>query len=1065
MAEVDDIELKAQQRLLHLMSKDFDSKEGFAAEDFPFADATGHMNLGYLYLGNLKNQENTNMKPDLLRTYLSRQGQTIHEIDHTVNVLSIASRLSLASQLYDKNEEFYSYLRYGVASKEDISDKTHNIQIIDWENPLNNDFYVAQEVTVKRLGKETTIRPDIVVYVNGIALATVELKRSKVSVHEGIRQQIRNQEDGYIPQFFNTVQLLLAGNDSEGLWYGVIGTPEKFWLRWKEPCGDPCPKSKYTPELYPNELDRSIMQFFDKERFLEFIHDFLIFDGGIKKAARPNQYFAIKAAQKSIGNHEGGIIWQSQGSGKSLIMVWLAKWIHENLEDPRVIIVTDRNELDDQIQQGFADVKEDISRATSGAQLIRLLNSDKKWLICTLIHKFGARKRIPAEYIGNKRIPDDEKAYMEILQQKLPEDFSVKGKNIIVFVDECHRTQSGLLHKAMEHIMGKDFTMIGFTGTPILRSKKSTSLEIFGSFIHTYKFDEAVDDKVILDLRYEPRNVAQYLGSKDKVDQWFDAKTKGLSRVAKKVLMGKWAQMKKLFSAQERMDRIVADIVVDMDTKPALAGGYGNAMLVADSIYQACRYYKLFEKTSLKGHVGIVTSYEPQNKDVKDEFTGEGETEKKYVYDTYQEILGKDMKAADYEAKVKKEFVDHPGKMKLVIVVSKLLTGFDAPAATYLYLDKKMQDQNLFQAICRVNRVAGEDKDYGFIIDYQDLFNAIRDAVDDYTSGAFDAFDKEDVEGLVKNRVKQGREDLDKALETVRKMCEDVEPKTQEGYFAFFVYRETTPPDEQWAESEKNAMKRQLLYKAIEDLVRAYINIANDMEVAGYTATEAAEMKKTVAYYNDLKDELKLKSGDAIDLKAYTPGMRQLLDNYVRAKDSDLVADMSDISFLDIILDKGAEEGARHMPKTMSDPKNMAEYITGNARRIIIEKHQENPEYYDRMSEMLNNLLEQLKKEQIDYKQFIKQLVEKLREEKLKLKKYPPAINSDGKKALYDNLGHDLDLALQVDAAVRRVAKAKWRGSRMKERSIRLAIRQVLGKENDAEIEKIFNIIKAQKEY
>ncbi|MDD6553035.1 MAG: type I restriction endonuclease subunit R [Prevotellaceae bacterium] len=1065
MAEVDDIELKAQQRLLHLMSKDFDSKEGFAADSFPFADAEGHMNLGYLYLGNLKRQENTNLKQDLLRSWLSRQGHTTYEIDHTVNILSIASRLSQASQLYDKNEEFYSYLRYGVASKEDISDKTHNIQVIDWENPLNNDFYVAQEVTVKRLGKETTIRPDIVVYVNGIALATVELKRSKVSVHEGIRQQIRNQEDGYIPQFFNTVQLLLAGNDSEGLWYGVIGTPEKFWLRWKEPCGDPCPKSKYTPELYPNELDRSIMQFFDKERFLEFIHDFLIFDGGIKKAARPNQYFAIKAAQKSIGNHEGGIIWQSQGSGKSLIMVWLAKWIHENLEDPRVIIVTDRNELDDQIEQGFADVKEDISRATSGAQLIRLLNSDKKWLICTLIHKFGARKRIPAEYIGNKRIPDDEKAYMEILQQKLPEDFSVKGKNVIVFVDECHRTQSGLLHKAMEHIMGKNFMMIGFTGTPILRSDKRTSMELFGSFIHTYKFDEAVDDKVILDLRYEPRNVKQYLGSKDKVDQWFDAKTKGLSRVAKKVLMGKWAQMKKLFSAKERMDRIVTDIVMDMDTKPALAGGYGNAMLVADSIYQACRYYKMFEKTSLKGHVGLVTSYEPQSKDVKDEYTGEGETGKKFIYDTYEEILGKDLKAADYEAKVKKEFVDHPGRIKLVIVVSKLLTGFDAPAATYLYLDKKMQDQNLFQAICRVNRVAGENKDYGFIIDYQDLFNAIRDAVDDYTSGAFDAFDKADVEGLVKDRVKQGREDLDKALETVRKICEDVEPKTQEGFFAFFVYKETTPPDEQWAESEKNATKRQLLYKAIEDLVRAYINIANDMEAAGYTATEAAEMKKTVAHYNDLKDEIKLKSADAIDLKAYTPGMRQLLDNYVRAEDSELVADMSDVSFLDVILDKGAEEGAKHMPKTMKDPKNMAEYITGNTRRIIIEKHQENPAYYDRMSEMLNNLLEQLKKEQIDYKQLIEQLVEKLREEKLKLKKYPPAINTAGKKALYDNLDKDMDVTLQVDAAVRRVAKAKWRGSRMKERAIKIAVGQLLGKENEALIEKVFNIIKAQKEY
>ncbi len=620
----------------------------------------------------------------------------------------------------------YGLLRYGVNVSGEASENKKYVHLIDWKNPLANDFYIAEEVTVK--GRNTK-RPDLVIYVNGIAIAVIELKRSTVSVHHGIRQNLDNQTDEFIPQFFTTVQLVCAGNDTEGLHYGVIETKEKFWLRWKEP----------NPAV-ANELDRSVLQFFDKNRLLEFIHEYLIFDGGIKKAARPNQYFAIQAALPRIRAKESGIIWHSQGSGKSLTMIWLAKWIRENVNDARVVVITDRDELDEQIETGFKGVDESIARAKSGALLISMLDEANPWLICTLIHKFGNKTDSDLPEVGIKKASISLELYLKEVQEKLPQNFKPKG-NIYVFVDECHRTQGGMLHEAMKAIMGEDVMLIGFTGTPLLKTDKKNSLETFGTYIHTYKFDEAVDDRVILDLRYEARDVPQYLGNKNKIDEWFENRTGGLSNVAKALLKDRWARMEKLFSSKERMQRIVADICQDMDTRRPLQCGYGNAMQVSDSIYQACRYWELFQDTDLKGHCAVVTSYEANASDIKDEATGAGDTEEKVKYEITKRMMG-DKTPEQFEKWAKKEFIDHPASMKLLIVVDKLLTGFDAPAATYLYIDKTMRDHNLFQAICRVNRVDSEEKDFGYIIDYQDLFGNIRTAIEDYTSEAFDGYEK-----------------------------------------------------------------------------------------------------------------------------------------------------------------------------------------------------------------------------------------------------------------------------------------------------------------------------------
>lgn len=1022
--------------------------------------------LKYTYLGNWENREgNSNIESDLLRTYL-KDKYTTKEIDNAIFKLEQTTK-NITNGLYIANHEVYTLLRYGVNVQTDVSEKKKTVHLIDWSNPINNDFYLAEEVTIYGNSER---RPDLVIYVNGIALAVIELKRSTISAHEGIRQNIRNQQEGYIPQFFTTIQLLFAGNDTEGLHYGVIKTPEKFWLRWKEPCGDPCAQSIFTPETYPNELDRSILQFFNPSRFLEYVHDCIIFDGGVKKAARPNQYFALKAAQPRVREKQSGIIWHSQGSGKSLTMVWLAQWIRENVNDARVVIITDRDELDKQIENGFKDAGENIERATTSDQLISMLNHPNPWLICTLIHKFGNKGDNDTISVGTKKATKSLNAYLEDVAKNLPNGFSPKG-NIFVFVDECHRTQGGMLHEAMKHIMGENVMMIGFTGTPLLRTDKKKSIETFGSYIHTYKFNEAIEDNVILDLRYEARNVEQYLGKREKIDEWFDSKTCGLSNVARAALKERWAKMEKLFSSKERIDRIVADICQDMSLKRALSGGYGNALLVADSIYQACRYWEIFQSTELKGHCAVVTSYDANSAAVKDEYTGEGETEELFKYETYKEMIG-DKTPEQFEAWAKEEFINHPGDMKLLIVVSKLLTGFDAPSATYIYLDKKMRDHDLFQAICRVNRVDSEDKDFGYIIDYQDLFGAVKGAIEDYTNGAFDQYDTEDIQGLLSNRLEEGRKALQEALQAVYTVCEVIHPQTREAYFAHFVYAETTPVDQQQIECEQNATKRETLYKLVSRLVRRYIDIANEMENAGFTQEEAIEIKQQVDFFNDIKDEIKLKSGDALDLKYYDAAMRQLIDNYVRAEDSEKLVDLADISFLDII-DIDSEKAIDSLPKSIKqNERSVAEVLAANMRKMIISERPNNPAYFDKMSELLNQLLQEQKDGKIEYKELIQKLIEKLKEARSTCKtKYPKSIDTKGKQALYDNLGEDEELALRVHKTIKDNARDGFRdlssgGGGRKMKALRKAVEDVLKNIVPAEkIDDIMQLIIAQKEY
>ncbi len=1005
--------------------------------------------LGYDYLGNWAQRENNrNVETELLEQSLTARGYPDNLITRALDQLGKAAAVGAGHELYEANRDVYGLLRYGVKVKPGAGEQTETVWLIDWKNPDANHFALAEEVTVT--GQHTK-RPDVVLYVNGLALATLELKRSKVAVSEGIRQSIGNQKPEFIRSFFSTVQFAFAGNDVAGLRYGVIDTQEKYWLEWKEPAGVGDP------------LDRGLLQMCSKQRLLELIHDFIVFDSGVKKGPRHNQYFGVKAAQARIARREGGIIWHTQGSGKSLTMVWLAKWIREHQPDARVLLITDRTELDDQIEKVFNGVNEQIYRTKSGADLISTLNTSEQWLICSLVHKFRAAD-------GDT---EDDAATAEFIKQMraaIPKDFQAKG-NIFVFVDEAHRTQSGTMHTAMKALL-PEAMFIGFTGTPLLKADKATSIETFGSFIHTYKFDEAVADGVVLDLRYEARNIDQQLTSPAQVDTWFEVKTKGMTDLSKAELKKRWGTMQKVVSAEPRAKQIVNDILLDMETKPRLMDGRGNAMLVGASIYQACKFYELFCNAGFAGKCAIVTSYTPNAGDIAKEDAGEGKTEKIRQYDTYRKMLADYFDAPEdaavnrveeFERAVKKQFIENPGQMRLLIVVDKLLTGFDAPSATYLYIDKKMRDHGLFQAICRVNRLDGDDKDYGYIVDYQDLFNSLESAITDYTSGALDGYEKKDIEGLLSDRVEKAREDLDDALERIRALVEPVAPpKNTRQYQQYFCAVEQGNAQQLKA----NEPKRVELYKSVAAVTRAYANLANEMAAAGYSATEAEAIKSEIAHYVDVRAEVKIGAGENVDFKQYEAGMRFLLDTYIQAGASEVVSDFEDTGLIELIVKFGAGAIDKLPAGIKKDPEAVAETITNNMRKVITDEWAMNPKYYDKMSALLDAIIEARRQQAIDYQEYLAKLLDAAK--KLGAKEsdttYPGWADSGARRALIDFGWTDPAMPIRVDTAILTSKPYDWVGNAMKEKVVKRAISRTLPEGFDR-LDELFDLVKARDEY
>lgn len=993
--------------------------------------------LGYEYYGNWEEREgNSNVEVQHLEIFLRTKGYAEPLVQKAVSEAQQLAHTT-SGNIYDRNKAFYSLLRYGVKARPELGEQFETIHLVDWQNPQNNEFGIAEEVTLR--GNHTR-RPDVVLYINGIAIATLELKRGTVDIAESIRQSISNSRETFNEWFYSTVQILFAGNNTQGLRYGAIETPEKYYLAWKE---DETDNSRY-------KLDKYLLKMCEKSRLIDVLYNTVIFDVGVKKLPRPHQYHALADARDFMRRREGGIIWHTQGSGKSLMMVMLAKWILENITNSRIVILTDRTELDEQIEGVFKDVGEkDIARTNSGRELMEFLTASRPRLVCSLVHKFGNRSE----------------ADFDTFIRELRENPVQTQGEIFVFVDECHRTQSGKLNEAMKAVL-TNAIFVGFTGTPLLKLDKQTTMDVFGRYIHTYKFNEAVEDGVVKDLMYEGRNIEQKLSSQNRVDDWFEAKTRGLNDFQKNELKKKWGTMQRLLSSKSRMEKIVQDILFDFSTKQRLSAETGNAILVAGSIYEACKYWNLFQDTELKAKAGLITSYNPQASDITKEDTGaDTDTEKEVIYKTYEKLLqnvvprANKTKTESYEIDTKERFRKEPARMKLLIVVSKLLTGFDAPPCTYIYIDKKMQDHTLFQAICRVNRLDTDDKDFGYIVDYMELFGKVTDSINLYTSELdSEGFTKEEVEIVLKDRLKMARERLETALETLEAICEGVESPAQDLQYIQYFCGNTEIPEELKA----NEPKRMALYKAIVAYLRAFTALKPEMEAAGYTPADIKRFEQRLDFYLHLREIIRIASGETLDLKAYEADMRFLIDHYIRAEDSVKVSPFDDISLLDL-LGTDINAAIEGLPDGIKGNREaVAETIENNVRSKLIESYLLDPKYFEKMSALLQELIEERKRGAINYAEYLRKMAGLAKNVKEgSAIDIPRSLNSKGKVAIYHILG-DEQLALACDEAIQYNKQSGFRENTARGNLLKQAIYDVV--KDKEKVQAIYDVVAANKE-
>ena len=1004
--------------------------------------------LGFRNLGDWSKQPRTlGLDEDILRANLATRGYSGAQISAALLKLRQAMQV-MGTTLYHASLQTYQLLRYGVDVQTEAGQPHTTVHLVDWANTAVNDFALAEEVTLKG-GHER--RPDIVIYLNGLAIAVIELKRSSVEIGDGIRQLITNQEPIFNEAFFPTVQLLLAGSDAQGLHYGTTGTPEKFFVEWKD---------EAPPKGTPTEgalLDRPVAQMLRPDRLLDLIRNFVIFDAGQKKVPRQHQLKAVKLAQERIAKREGGVIWHTQGSGKSILMVLIAKWLMEFDPEARVLVITDRDELDKQISgvmrnAGVIAKDAESPRITSRADFVDKLGSAAPRLLCALIHKFDTTD----------------------LKGPAPK---VTGR-FFVFVDECHRTQGGDMNVQMKRWLSNAI-FIGFTGTPLLRRDRQMTRDVFGTYIHTYKFHEAVEDGVVLDLKYEARTVPQRLTNQAKIDAWFEQKTKGLNNFQKAVLRKRWANMEDLMSAEGRKNQIVAEIIGDFSLKSRLNNNRGTAILVAGSIYDACHYFRLFQNTIFAKHVGIITSFEPNHNAISRE---PANSDERYKFDTYtQFVLKGGLSTKQYEDEAKRQFIEEPAKMKLLIVVSKLLTGFDAPSCSYIYLDNELRDHNLFQAICRTNRLDGDDKDYGHIVDFKELFGDVQQAIAVYSSDELDIDQGSggDNNVHVKNWLDEGRAHLDATREALHFLCEPVDQPKQVEQFLHYFCGDASDAN---ALTDTEAL-RISFYKAVAGFVRAYVALAQHMEEAGYSAPVAHVIAREVETFSDLRGAIKRHSGEELDIKPFEADMRHLLNTYVQADPAEELGDMADLSLTELIIQSGIHDAiAKKLnAKGKLSTKSIAEGIINNLRKTIIRDQLTDPRFYAQMSKLLDDLIKQSRDDAAAYEQFLRRAEELARQLASKSTDavVPTSLNANREAAvIFNNLAglpntrfscpedaeERAELALSIDRTIREKAPSGWKGDETRERQVLNAIFPLMDRDREATAA-LFEIIKHQAGY
>ena len=825
----------------------------------------------------------------------------------------------LTDGLVRTSEKIYDALLLGKSYPETVGDGkmlSFNLKYIDWDNPQNNVFHVTEEFAVDSRDRQHNARPDIVLFINGIPFAVIECKAPHIPVEEAVGQMIRNQQAAYIPQLFKFAQFVVATNKN-AVKYATAGTPKKFWSVWKEQDADWLqPRLKaLIPDRMPTEQDRNIVSLFSRERVFELIRYFILFDANVKKVCRYQQFFAVREIMKTIaesdehGNRRSGVIWHTQGSGKSLTMVMLAKTILMELKDchPRVVIVTDRKELDAQIAATFAHTRLTPARATSGRHLVELVNSARADVITSIINKFNTVER---------------------------QEVKNPSRDIFVLVDKSHRSNYGLMATRMRSVF-PNACYIGFTGTPLMKSEKNTMAR-FGRLIHKYTIRDGVEDGAIVPLIYEGRFVEQKV-DEENIDLWFKQTTRRLTEAQREDLRRKWSSIRRLTSTDARIKRIALDI------SEHFIEGYKDtgfkAMLATNYKRDAIRYLECFEQFG-DLNCAVVISPPDMREGVDDVDEGADDL----VVSFWNKMMQQYGDADRYEEAIKNRFCD--GEIDILIVCSKLLTGFDAPLCQVLYIDKELKEHGLLQAIARTNRLH-EGKDYGLIVDYRGLIEKLDTAMDMYSGAGLENFDGGDLKGVVV--------DVMSAIGNLRSAYTQLVE-----FFAPVGSISDAEAVEVFLADDK---MRQDFYTLLCAFGRALHLVLNAEQA--YNALSKEERQKvqdTFIFFSKVRRSVKLQYCDAIDNAEYEPLMQNLLDTHLSVAGLKKITSPIDILNKDDF-EKELEE--------LGSLRSKADAIASRMTRSISEKRDENPAYYDSFSKRIRDALALYKEKVISEAEYL----------------------------------------------------------------------------------------------
>ncbi len=962
------------------------------------------INLGFTYLSPeaaLKERQGKHSNV-LLENVLRNQLKRINGIQYKggeylfseENIQSAIQKLKTIKfdGLQKTNEAVYDLITLGTALEQSIEgdSKSFNLRYIDWKNFSNNVFHVVPEFSVERSRSHETARPDIVLFVNGIPLAVLECKAPDIEVEQAISQSIRNQGDAFIPKLFTYAQLVIAINKNEAQ-YATVGAGKKFWGIWKEDIDAP-QRNKEGEACWPQNAQRSTKgnagevelrnarntqngnltevvntpladadkaklfsgefavarPFFDDleaegerliteqdkalfalcrpERLLELAYKFTVFDGGIKKIARYQQYFVIQSALERIkqqdgeGRRKGGIIWHTQGSGKSLTMVMLARNLALDTEIPypRIILVTDRDDLDRQLGNTFAACGLNPVRATSGRDLLSLVADQKAGIVTTLIHKFDKAMKVRKH------------------QDNSPD--------IFVLVDESHRTQFGSFSARMRQMFPKA-CYIGFTGTPLLKEEKNNFVKFGGLIEPHYPISKAVEDGAVVPLLYECRLV-EMEQNKAAIDLWFERHTKGLTKEQQADLKKKYARAEMLNKTEQVVYMRAFDI--SEHYRSTWQGTGFKAQLVAPGKAVALKYQEFLNDLGVVSSEVVISG--PDAREGYDE-TDEEPTDE--VQKFWQRMMSRYGSEEEYNAQITNQFKfgDEP---EILIVVSKLLTGFDAPRNTVIYLCKELREHTLLQAIARVNRLH-EGKDFGYVVDYVGLLGELDNALTMYN--ALEGFDEQDLAGTMTS--------INAEIEKL--------PQHYSDLWDLFKSVKNSYDEEAYEQLLADDALREEFYARLTQYSKTLaIALSSETFVSETNDDLQERYKKELKRFHKLRIAVKMRYAESIDYRDYEPRIRKLLDTHIQANEVIQVNEPVNI-FDDQRFNAVKEESGVYSTRT---PAAQADAIAHAVKKVLTERMEEDPAFYSKFSKMIQDAIDEFRQKLISGQDYLSRVTD-----------------------------------------------------------------------------------------